>query len=92
MVTRIYRSGRRREPARQTRAAIMAAVFFAFGTADMVPIQAIGIGMGIAVVVDATVVRALLVPATMRLMGEWNWWAPAPLARLHRRLKLDDAH
>ena len=71
-------------------AAIMAAVFFAFGTADMVPIQAIGIGMGIAVVVDATVVRALLVPATMRLMGEWNWWAPAPLARLHRRLKLDD--
>ncbi len=67
-------------------AAIMAAVFFAFGTADMVPIQAIGIGMGIAVVVDATIVRALLVPATMRLMGEWNWWAPAPLARLHRRL------
>jgi RND superfamily putative drug exporter len=72
-------------------ALIMAAVFFAFGTADMVPIQAIGIGMGIAVVVDATVVRALLVPATMRLMGEWNWWAPAPLARLHRRLKLGDA-
>lgn len=73
-------------------AAIMAAVFFAFGTADMVPIQAIGIGMGIAVVVDATVVRALLVPATMRLMGEWNWWAPAPLARLHRRLKLGHTH
>ena len=67
-------------------AAIMAAVFFAFGTADMVPIQAIGIGMGIAVVVDATIVRALLVPATMRIMGRWNWWAPAPLARLHRRL------
>jgi putative drug exporter of the RND superfamily len=65
-------------------AAIMAAVFFAFGSADMVPIQAIGIGMGIAVVVDATIVRALLVPATMRLMGEWNWWAPALLARLHR--------
>jgi len=71
-------------------AAIMAAVFFAFGAADMVPIQAIGIGMGIAVVVDATVVRALLVPATMRLMGEWNWWAPAPLARLHRRLNLGE--
>jgi len=72
-------------------AAIMAAVFFSFGASDMVPIQAIGIGMGIAVVVDATVVRALLVPATMRLMGEWNWWAPAPLARLHRRLGLGDA-
>jgi putative drug exporter of the RND superfamily len=73
-------------------AAIMAAVFFAFGTADMVPIQAIGIGMGIAVVVDATIVRALLVPAIMRVMGEWNWWAPAPLARLHRRLGLGEAH
>ena len=73
-------------------AAIMAAVFFAFGTADMVPIQAIGIGMGIAVVVDATIVRALLVPATMRIMGQWNWWAPAPLARLHRRLGLGEAH
>ena len=71
-------------------AAIMAAVFFAFGTADMVPIQAIGIGMGIAVVVDATVVRALLVPATMRMMGEWNWWVPAAVAHLHRRLKLGD--
>ena len=73
-------------------AAIMASVFLAFGTADMVPIQAIGIGMGIAVVVDATIVRALLVPATMRLMGEWNWWAPAPLARLHRRLGAHARH
>jgi RND superfamily putative drug exporter len=73
-------------------AAIMAAVFFAFGTADMVPIQAIGIGMGIAVVVDATIVRALLVPAIMRIMGDWNWWAPPGLARLHRRLGLGKAH
>jgi RND superfamily putative drug exporter len=73
-------------------AAIMAAVFFAFGAADMVPIQAIGIGMGIAVVVDATIVRALLVPAIMRIMGRWNWWAPASLARLHRRLGFGEAH
>jgi RND superfamily putative drug exporter len=73
-------------------AAIMAAVFFAFGNADMVPIQAIGIGMGIAVVVDATIVRALLVPATMRLMGEWNWWAPKPLARLYQRLGTGAQH
>ena len=73
-------------------AAIMAAVFFAFGTSDMVPIQAIGIGMGLAVVVDATIVRALLVPAVMRIMGRWNWWAPAPLARLHQRLGLDVVH
>jgi len=42
--------------------------------------------------VDATIVRALLVPATMRLMGEWNWWAPAPLARLHRRLGAGSRH
>ena len=63
-------------------ASIMASVLFAFGFADMVVIKAIGIGMGIAVVVDATIVRALVVPATMRLLGRWNWWAPLPLARL----------
>ncbi|MBA3492536.1 MAG: hypothetical protein H0T55_10790, partial [Rubrobacteraceae bacterium] len=40
--------------------------------------------------VDATIIRALLVPATMRLMGNWNWWAPKPLARLHRRLGLSE--
>ena len=51
-------------------------------------IKAIGLGMGLAVLVDATVVRALLVPATMRLMGRWNWWAPIPMVRLHRRLGL----
>jgi putative drug exporter of the RND superfamily len=73
-------------------AAIMALVFFAFGLADMVVIKAIGIGMGIAVVVDATIVRALLVPATMRLLGRWNWWAPAPLACLYRRIDVGGDH
>jgi RND superfamily putative drug exporter len=67
-------------------AAIMAAVFFGFAMADLVVIKAIGIGMGIAVVVDATIVRMLLVPATMRLLGRWNWWAPAPIARWHARV------
>ena len=71
-------------------AAIMALVLFAFGLADMVVIKTMGIGMGIAVVVDATIVRALLVPATMRLLGRWNWWAPASLARLYRRLDLGE--
>jgi putative drug exporter of the RND superfamily len=66
-------------------AAIMAAVFFGFGAADAVMIKEMGVGMGIAVVMDATVVRGLLVPATMRLLGRWNWWAPAPLKRLYRR-------
>lgn len=73
-------------------AAIMAVVLFAFGLADMVVIKAMGIGMGIAVVMDATIVRALLVPATMRLLGRWNWWAPRPLARLYRRLNLGERH
>jgi RND superfamily putative drug exporter len=67
-------------------AAIMAAVFFGFALADLVVIKAIGIGMGIAVVLDATVVRMLLVPATMRLLGRWNWWAPASLARGRARV------
>jgi uncharacterized membrane protein YdfJ with MMPL/SSD domain len=71
-------------------ALIMATVFFSFGLADAVVIKAIGLGMGLAVLVDATIVRALLVPATMRLMGSWNWWAPKPLARLHRRLGLSE--
>jgi len=64
--------------------AIMAGVFFAFATADSVIIKTVGVGIGIAVILDATVVRALLVPATMRLMGRWNWWVPAPIARLCR--------
>jgi putative drug exporter of the RND superfamily len=62
--------------------AIMAAVFFAFALAESVIIQAVGIGIGIAVILDATIVRGLLVPAAMRLMGHWNWWLPAPIARL----------
>jgi RND superfamily putative drug exporter len=65
-------------------AAIMALVLFAFGFADLTVVKAMGIGMGIAVVMDATIVRCLLVPATMRLLGPWNWWAPRPMGRLHR--------
>ncbi|HEX8941473.1 MAG TPA: MMPL family transporter, partial [Candidatus Limnocylindrales bacterium] len=48
---------------------------------DIVLIKALGLGVAIAVALDATVVRALLVPATMRLLGRWNWWLPAWLAR-----------
>jgi len=61
---------------------IMAGVFFAFALADSVIVKAVGIGIGIAVILDATVVRGLLVPAAMRLMGHWNWWLPKPIARL----------
>ncbi len=69
-------------------AAIMVAVFAAFGLAEIVIIKAIGLGMALAVAIDATLVRALVVPATMRLLGRWNWWAPGPLARLYRRAGL----
>jgi hypothetical protein len=72
-------------------AAIMAAVFFSFVLAETTVIKAIGLGMGIAVTVDATIVRALLVPATMRLMGRWNWWVPKHLARLYDRLGLPES-
>lgn len=72
-------------------AAIMTVVFFSFALTDIVIIKAIGLGMGIAVVIDATVVRALLVPAAMRLMGRWNWWAPKPLAQLYNRVSLAEA-
>ncbi len=71
-------------------ALIMATVFFSFGLAEALIIKAIGLGMGLAVLMDATIVRVLLVPATMRIMGHWNWWAPKPLRRLHDRLGLSE--
>jgi RND superfamily putative drug exporter len=57
-------------------AAIMVGVFIAFALADVVIIKSVGIGLTIAVLLDATLVRALVVPATMRLLGRANWWAP----------------
>jgi RND superfamily putative drug exporter len=72
-------------------AAIMVGVFAAFALADIVLIKAIGLGMALAVAIDATLVRALVVPATMRLLGDLNWWAPAPLARLQRRIGLSES-
>jgi RND superfamily putative drug exporter len=62
-------------------AAIMIAVFLAFGLAQDVLIKSIGIGIAIAIALDATVVRALIVPSVMRLLGRWSWWAPGPAAR-----------
>jgi putative drug exporter of the RND superfamily len=67
-------------------AMIMVVVFSAFALADTVTIKSIGVGMALAVFLDATVVRVLLVPATMRLLGRWNWWAPGILGRLANRL------
>ena len=67
-------------------AIIMVIVFAAFALAETIVIKSIGVGMAIAVFLDATIIRILLVPATMRLLGDWNWWAPGPLGRLADRL------
>src|SRR5262245_41037462 len=73
-------------------AAIMVAVFASFGLGSgTVLIKALGLGLAIAITVDATIVRAVVVPAVMRLLGDLNWWAPGPLARLQRRLALGES-
>jgi uncharacterized membrane protein YdfJ with MMPL/SSD domain len=63
----------------------------AFVTSEMIFIKQLGLGTALAVLIDATIVRALLVPSLMKLLGEWNWWAPRPLARLHARIGLSPA-
>jgi RND superfamily putative drug exporter len=63
-------------------ALIMAAVFAVFTLTGVPSIQQIGLGCAVAIVVDATIVRLVLVPAAMELLGRWNWWLPGPLARL----------
>jgi RND superfamily putative drug exporter len=63
----------------------------AFATSQIVFIKELGIGTALAVLIDATIVRALLVPSLMELLGKWNWWAPAPLRRLHERFGLSES-
>jgi uncharacterized membrane protein YdfJ with MMPL/SSD domain len=63
----------------------------AFVTSQVVFIKELGLGTAIAVLIDATIIRALLVPSLMEMLGRWNWWAPAPLRRLHRRIGLSEA-
>ena len=72
-------------------ALLLVVVIGAFSTSGITFIKMIGVGMAIAIVVDATIVRALLVPATMRLLGRWNWWAPAPLARIWDRFGIRES-
>ena len=69
-------------------AVLMIVVFAGFVAGGFSPVKQIGLGLALAVAVDATLVRMLLVPALMSLMGRWNWWAPAPLRRVHDRLGL----
>jgi RND superfamily putative drug exporter len=56
-----------------------------FVTSEIIFIKEVGVGTAIAVLIDATLIRALLVPSLMEMLGRWNWWAPAPLRRLHDR-------
>ncbi|MET9152166.1 MMPL family transporter [Streptomyces griseoflavus] len=84
VVTGLRRSGRVVTCA----ALLLAVVFAAFMTGGFSPILQIGLGLTLAVLIDATVVRMLLVPATMALLGRRAWWAPAPLRRVHDRFGL----
>jgi RND superfamily putative drug exporter len=70
-----------------TAAALMFCIALgAFATSQIVFIKELGLGLAAAVLIDATIVRALLVPSLMALLGRWNWWAPGPLRRLHAAL------
>jgi RND superfamily putative drug exporter len=71
-------------------AALLSVTFLAFATSGVTIIKLFGLGLALAVVMDATIVRATLVPAFMRLAGEANWWAPAPLRRLHDRFGISE--
>jgi RND superfamily putative drug exporter len=72
-------------------ALVMAVIFAGFVAGGFSPVKQIGLGLLLAVLVDATVVRMLLMPAVMTLMGKANWWAPRPLSRLHSRIGLTDS-
>ncbi|MGV0785241.1 MMPL family transporter [Mycolicibacterium sp. XJ775] len=72
-------------------ALLMSISFAALIAAQVAFMRMFGLGLTIAVLVDATLVRMLLVPAFMHLMGQWNWWAPAPLARLHKRIGIRES-
>ena len=71
-------------------ALIMSIAFAALIAAQVSFMRIFGLGLTLAVLVDATLVRMALLPAFMQVMGKWNWWAPRPLARLHERFGLSE--
>ncbi|MEO5873564.1 MAG: MMPL family transporter, partial [Streptosporangiaceae bacterium] len=73
-------------------AVLLIVVVAAFSTAEISVVKLLGVGLLVAVVVDATLVRSLLVPATMRFLGAANWWLPKPLASLHSMIDLREVH
>jgi RND superfamily putative drug exporter len=74
-----------------TAAALLAVTFFAFVTSKVSFIQMFGLGTGLAILADATLIRGVMVPALMGIAGDANWWSPAPLRRLHRRIGVSEA-
>ena len=62
----------------------------AFVTSQIIFVKELGLGTALAVLIDASIIRALLVPSLMELLGRWNWWAPRPLRRLHARFGLSE--
>ena len=72
-------------------ALIMAISFAALIAAQVAIMRLFGVGLTLAILVDATLVRVVLVPAFMHVMGRWNWWAPKPLARIHERLGISES-
>ena len=75
-----------------TAAALLFAVAMgAFATSQIIFIKENGVGTALAVLIDASIVRALLVPSLMELLGKWNWWAPGPLRRLHERIGISES-
>jgi len=88
---RAVREGMQRSGRLITSAALLMLIVYAgFSAAKIGDIEQIGIGLFTAVLIDATVVRCLLVPAIMTLLGRWNWWAPAILTRVHRRVGINE--
>jgi RND superfamily putative drug exporter len=72
-------------------AVMIAVVFLAFGVSSVFFMKQVALGCAVGVLLDATIVRALLVPSLMRLFGEWNWWAPGPLRRFQLRYGFREA-
>src|SRR6202165_2581608 len=72
-------------------ALLMAVTFASLMAADVSVMRIFGVGVPLAVLVDATLVRMLLMPAFMRVLGPVNWWAPRPLARLHQRVGISES-
>ena len=72
-------------------ALIIVVVYAGFAMGDLVMFQQMGFGVGVALLIDATIVRSIVVPSSMALLGRWNWWAPGPLRRVHARFGVSEA-